>query len=73
MDSTRFNQVCESLRRDRMVRVRLVTSRVVEGFPISHVKAGPLDGQIELDTRTGPIRLLSSSIEEIEPISDLEV
>jgi hypothetical protein len=71
MDSTRFNEACRYLRSDRFVRVRLLMGRVLEGFPLSHTPAGGhSEGQLELETRTGIVSLLSSSIASIDLINN---
>ena len=72
MDADRFNQACRHLRRDRIVRVRLITGQIVEGMMLRHIEAGAHDGSVELDTRRGVVSLLSSAIAEIEPIMDSE-
>jgi len=72
MDPKIFNKECSYLRRDRMVRVWLAAGHTIEGFPINHVQADISDGSLELETNRGLLSLPSSSIERIEPISDLE-
>ena len=69
MNSTQFNEACRHLRRDSLVRIRLVTGDAVEGSPLQHIPAGSHDGSIELDTSRGLVSLLSSSIEQIESIT----
>jgi hypothetical protein len=72
MEPRLFNQECRYLSQDRMVRVWLVTGGIVEGFPLRHTQAGARDGSLELETNRGLLNLLSSSIEKIELISDIE-
>ncbi|MEW6734444.1 MAG: hypothetical protein AB1489_24165 [Acidobacteriota bacterium] len=67
----RFNETCRYLARDSMVSVQLVTGNTVIGFPLHHTPAGEHNGTLELETDRGILRLFSSQIASIEPISDL--
>lgn len=70
MDSNQFNQACRYLRREQMIRVRLITGQVLLGFPLGHIKANNYGGSLELETNTGIIQVLSSSLESIELASE---
>ena len=73
MEKERFNQACRSLRHGQIVRVSLISGGQVEGMPLRHVLADIHDGSLELDTRNGIINLLSSTIANIEPISQTHI
>lgn len=70
MESIRFNRLCRSLSRDQFVRVSLLDGSIVDGLPIRHTEATNFDGSIELETRQGIVRLLSSAIVTIDPLGD---
>lgn len=66
MDPNRFNQACRYLQPQQMVEVRLITGQELKGFFLHYTKAVSYEGSLEIETNTGIMHLISSSIDRID-------
>lgn len=70
MDPNRFNQACQHLQHEQMVKIKLITGQTLTGFFLRYIKANNSEGSLELQTKRGISQILSSSIENIDLAND---